>query len=89
MPTKQLSDNNPDGTVLGQSTSDLIGFYGATPVDKPDGAAVVTATIVSAQSAQISNTIWGFASQAGMSAHLALVTTIRAALVELGLMKSS
>jgi hypothetical protein len=29
---RQLSDNNPVGTVLGQSPSDLIGFYGATPV---------------------------------------------------------
>lgn len=28
--SKQLSDGNPDGTVLGQSTADLIGFYGKT-----------------------------------------------------------
>ena len=27
MPVKQLSDGNPDGTVLGQSASDLISFY--------------------------------------------------------------
>lgn len=33
MAIKQLSDGNPDGTVLGQGTNDLIGFYGnATPV---------------------------------------------------------
>lgn len=37
---KQLSDGNPDGTGLGQSTSDLISFYGVTPVDQ--GAAVTT-----------------------------------------------
>lgn len=29
---KQLSDKNPDGTTLGQSATDKIGFYGATPV---------------------------------------------------------
>lgn len=29
---RQLSDNSPDGTTLGQSTADLISFYGATPV---------------------------------------------------------
>jgi hypothetical protein len=40
MATKQLSDGNPDGTVLGQSSSDLISFYGETPVDQ--GAAVTT-----------------------------------------------
>jgi len=32
MPVKQLSDGNPDGTVLGQSATDLISFYNATPV---------------------------------------------------------
>ena len=37
---KQLSDLNPDGTGLGQSTSDKISFYGVTPVDQ--GAAVTT-----------------------------------------------
>lgn len=32
---KQLSDGNSQGTVFGQATSDLIGFYGvATPVAK-------------------------------------------------------
>lgn len=35
---KQLSDGNTNGTILGQSTSDLISFYGVTPVDQ--GAAV-------------------------------------------------
>jgi len=39
---KQLSDGNPDGTSLGQSTSDLISFYGKTPVDQ--GAAVTALT---------------------------------------------
>jgi hypothetical protein len=32
---KQLSDGNPDGTILGQSTTDLISFFGGTPVDQP------------------------------------------------------
>ena len=29
---RELSDGNPDGTNLGQSATDLISFYGATPV---------------------------------------------------------
>lgn len=41
--TKQYLDNGtPDGTVLGQSSSSLVGFYGATPVDQP--AAVTSAS---------------------------------------------
>lgn len=30
-----LSDKNPDGTMLGQSATDKVGFYGATPVVQP------------------------------------------------------
>ena len=33
MPTyNYLGDGNPDGTIIGQSASEKIGFYGATPV---------------------------------------------------------
>jgi hypothetical protein len=39
--SKQLSDGNPDGTVLGQSATDLVGFHGADPSDQ---YAVVTNT---------------------------------------------
>lgn len=35
MAAQQLSDGNPEGTILGQSSSDLVGFYGKTPVDQP------------------------------------------------------
>lgn len=38
--TKQLSDGNTQGTILGQSASDVIGFYGLTAgVSQPSGAA--------------------------------------------------
>ncbi len=36
---RQLSDGNPIGTVLGQSPTDLIGFFGATPVAQQSGFA--------------------------------------------------
>lgn len=32
MAIKQLSDGGPQGTQLGQSSADLVGFYGKTPV---------------------------------------------------------
>lgn len=35
MPARQLSNGNLDGTVLGQSSTDKVGFYGtSTPVAK-------------------------------------------------------
>lgn len=45
---KQLSDANPDGTAMGQSTTDKISFYGVTPVVQralaTQAASVVSAT---------------------------------------------
>ena len=35
MPARQLSDGNDDGTLLGQSSTDKIGFYGASTVVRP------------------------------------------------------
>lgn len=31
MAVKQLSDGGPDGTTMGQNTSDKIAFFGSTP----------------------------------------------------------
>ena len=43
MAANQLSDGNDEGTVLGQSASDKLGFYGlATPIVQP--AVVADAT---------------------------------------------
>jgi hypothetical protein len=43
MVQQQLSDGNPDGVNMGQSTSDLIGFYGlSTNIAQPTGAAIGT-----------------------------------------------
>ena len=41
-PEKQLSDGNPGGSGLGQSATDLISFYGITPVVKAAIAAAGT-----------------------------------------------
>lgn len=41
---KQLSDGGPDGTVLGQSSTDKIGFFGATPSAR--AVATTSATIL-------------------------------------------
>ena len=46
---KQLSDKGPDGTLLGQSSTDKIGFYGlTTPIVRPAITAVATATATTA-----------------------------------------
>ena len=42
MSVKQLSDGNADGCAMGQSSTDKIGFYGATPVVRPASIADAT-----------------------------------------------
>lgn len=42
MAARQLSDGNSDGTVIGQSSTDKVAFFGATPVVRP--ANIVDAT---------------------------------------------
>lgn len=91
MATKQLSDGNPDGTVLGQDTSDLIAFYGKTPVAQRS-AAVLTATAslfaitgasyVANTSATVSG-VFGFTS-ATVAQLWDAITEIRAHLVQIG-----
>ncbi len=44
---KQLSDNNGSGTALGQSATDNIAFYGATPVAQRASLAVNASTAAS------------------------------------------
>jgi len=46
---KQLSDANADGTALGQSATDKISFYGATPVTQRTNT-VQAASLVSVSS---------------------------------------
>ena len=45
MAVRQLSDGNDDGTNFGQSTTDLIGFYGlTTPIAQQTVTSVTTTT---------------------------------------------
>lgn len=47
MPVKELSDKNPDGTRVGQATTDLVAYYGATPISQRAGATQATSLLSS------------------------------------------
>lgn len=51
MAVKQLSDGGSEGTQLGQSATDKIGFFGTTPADQPAAITDATATATSAATA--------------------------------------
>lgn len=49
MAIKQLSDAGSEGTLMGQSTTDKLGFYGlTTPIVQPSITAVGTTTATTA-----------------------------------------
>ncbi len=86
MTVKQLSDRNPDGTQLGQdSTTDKVGFYGATPVVQPLGAGQAAVSTTAATT----TTPWGFTTSTQANAIVSLVNQMRSDLVTLGLIKGS
>lgn len=101
---KQLSDGGPDGTLLGQSSTDPVGFYGTTPVVKPTTVATAldTTAITAAFTTTITGTFGFVTSEQGtavlaaveslvskMESVEATVNTVRATLVTEGLLTGS
>lgn len=78
MAARQLSDKRTDGTLLGQSTADTIGFYGlATPIAQRSGAgqaAVATSVITTAAT---STTPYGYATTTQADAIAAQIVLLR------------
>ena len=78
MPVRQLSDGNSDGNVLGQSASDLISFYNASPIAQRSGAAQAAIPTT----APTNTSPYGY-SQAQATVIITLLNEIRATLVGL------
>lgn len=82
MAVRYISNLDSDGTVFGQSSADLIGFYGATPVARPSlttWPAVSTSVPIAACAG------FAFQTSAQMIALIDVVNRLRAVLVSLGL----
>lgn len=75
-----LSDGRPDGTMIGNSTSDLVGFYGETPVDQ--GAAVTTVTTDAATS---TTNAWGYSTSTQADAIVTAVNALIGRLQDIGI----
>lgn len=54
MTIHHLSNKGPDGTLLGQSATDKVGFYGlTTPIARPSVTAVVTTATTATNEAAV------------------------------------
>jgi hypothetical protein len=79
--SKQLSDGDDSGTVLGQSDSDPIAFFGATATARPASTTAVSSTAIASNG---SNS-WGLSTSTQGDAMIALVRAMHANLISLGL----
>jgi hypothetical protein len=77
-----LGDNGPDGTVLGLSSTEKIGFYGlATAIVQPSVTGILTTTI-----SQVGTTgKWAFATSTAALAFVSKVRSLQDKLAALGL----
>ena len=57
MAVKQLSDGSDDGTTLGQSAADLVGFHGASPSDQAASIALATNATIATTNAAVRSII--------------------------------
>lgn len=86
---------HPVGMQIG-GTSDLLAFYGTTPVAKPAASAQAAVAVSTITTAATTTTPWGFATStqannvaATAAGIVTLLNQIRADLVSLGLVKGS
>lgn len=57
MAVKYLSDQNPDGTVLGNDTSDLVAFWGGTPAAQASLTTLATGATIATVVASVQEII--------------------------------
>lgn len=80
---RQLSDGNSQGTVLGQSATDLIGFYGvSTPVARAVMATTAATVTLTDPGVGSSNGV-GFSTVAQFGAHVSTIRLVQADLASL------
>lgn len=84
MAVRELSDLRVDGTRLGQSATDLVGFFGATPVDQIANVASVNTT-----AATSTTNAFGYTTSTQADAIVTTLNAVIAGLEELGLFASS
>ncbi len=78
-------DAGPDGTVVGRSATDLLGFHGKAPSDQR----AFTASVATTAPVSVSGTGFAFTTSAQFIALITLVNELHAIVKEKGLMAES
>jgi len=84
MAVEQVTYNAPDGATMGKDATELISFYGATPIVRYADVGAASTYITHGQSTGTAST-YGLNSAAAVSSLVLQVSTITVALRNLGL----
>ena len=82
---EQAGYNGPDGLQVGRTSTDLISFYGATPVARNDTAYPADLTASTYTTTTNTTAVFGFASLAATTSLIHQVSSIVQTLKQLGL----
>lgn len=82
---RHITTNATTGTKIATATTQKLGFWNATPVVQPSGAAQAAV----ATTAATNSTPYGYSTQAQADAIVTLVNALRSALVSAGIIKGS
>ena len=80
MAVEQVTYNGPDGATMGSSATELISFYGATPV-----ARLSVSTAISTTASVSTSAHYGFATSTETMQMVNAVSTMAYALTQLGI----
>jgi len=96
MAAVHLTRGNSDGSYVGQSATDKVGFFGVTPAVQPSGSTQAAVTVSTITTAATTTSPWGFATStqadnlaASTRNAVTLVNQLRADLVTLGIIKGA
>jgi|WetSurMetagenome_2_1015567.scaffolds.fasta_scaffold03719_8 hypothetical protein len=82
MGVKYLTDQGPDGTCLGTTSSDLVAFFGADPVAQQS---ITVTTVETTVAVSTTSAIWGFSTSTQANKVIVAVDEILKLLANLGL----
>ena len=81
---EQVTYNAPDGATMGRATTEYISFYGVTPIVQPPDVSAASTFLVTSN-AITSSGFGAFQTAAALSTFVAQVSTLVAAMKNLGL----
>lgn len=80
-----VTTGNPDGALIGLTSSEKLAFYGGTPATRPSAPTAVATTVAMSTNSTISTSMWGYTGSTQANAIVTAVNTLIGIVTTLGL----